>query len=267
MNEAALERLMLENSLRVAIERRELVLHYQPQIELASGRIVGAEALIRWRHPQLGMIPPVRFIPVAEASGLIVPIGAWVLKEACRQAAAWREAGLPPITVAVNLSSAQFRQQRFEEAIAGILRQTGLPAEFLELELTESIVMEDAETTVQTLRRLSVMGVQLAIDDFGTGYSSLSYLKRFPIDKLKIDRSFVRDIVSDADDWAIASTVISMGQSLRLQVIAEGVETAEQLDMLRRQGCHAVQGFHFSQPLAADAFARLLAAQPFVSGA
>ncbi len=267
MNEAALERLMLENSLRVALERRELELHYQPQIELASGRIIGAEALIRWRHPQLGMIPPVRFIPVAEASGLIVPIGSWVLKEACRQAASWRRAGLPPITVAVNLSSAQFRQQRFEETVAGVLELTGLPADHLELELTESIVMEDAELTVQALRRLSVMGVQLAIDDFGTGYSSLSYLKRFPIDKLKIDRSFVRDIVTDVDDWAIASTVISMGQSLRLQVIAEGVETVEQLDMLRRQGCHAVQGYHFSKPLPADSFARLLAAQPFVLGA
>ncbi|MBW7902453.1 MAG: EAL domain-containing protein [Rhodocyclaceae bacterium] len=264
MNEAALERLMLENSLRVALERRELVLHYQPQVELAGGRIVGAEALVRWQHPQLGTIPPAKFIPIAEACGLIVPIGAWVLKEACRQAAAWRVAGLPPITVAVNLSSAQFRQQRFEETVAGVLRLTGLPAEHLELELTESIVMEDAETTVQALRRLSVMGVQLAIDDFGTGYSSLSYLKRFPIDKLKIDRSFVRDIVSDADDWAIASTVISMGQSLRLQVIAEGVENSEQLEMLRGQGCHAVQGYHFSKPLPAEAFAGLLAAQPFV---
>ncbi|MDX9707805.1 MAG: EAL domain-containing protein, partial [Azospira sp.] len=177
----------------------------------------------------------------------------------------WRSAGLPPLTVAVNLSSAQFRQQHFEETVAGVLQLSGLPAEHLELELTESIVMADAEATVQTLRRLSVMGVQLAIDDFGTGYSSLSYLKRFPIDKLKIDRSFVRDIVSDADDWAIASTVISMGQSLRLQVIAEGVETAEQLEMLRNQGCHAVQGFHFSKPLPADGFARLLAAQPFVA--
>ncbi|MBI2306397.1 MAG: EAL domain-containing protein [Rhodocyclales bacterium] len=264
MNEAALERLMLENSLRVALERHELVLHYQPQIDLGSGRIIGAEALIRWQHPQLGMISPARFVPIAEASGLIVPIGAWVLKEACRQAAEWRAGGLPPISVAVNISSAQFRQKRFDEAIAGILQLTGLPAEHLELELTESIVMEDAEATVQTLRQLSAMGVQLAIDDFGTGYSSLSYLKRFPIDKLKIDQSFVRDIVTDADDWAIASTVISMGQSLRLQVIAEGVETAEQLDMLRRQGCHAVQGYHFSKPVPAADFAGLLARQPFV---
>ncbi|MFC5300733.1 EAL and GGDEF domain-containing protein [Azospira restricta] len=265
MNEAAFERLMLENSLRVALERRELVLHYQPQVDLASGRIIGAEALIRWQHPQLGMVSPGRFVPIAEASGLIVPIGAWVLKEACRQAAEWRAAGLPPISVAVNISSAQFRQQRFDEAVAGVLQLTGLPAEHLELELTESIVMEDAEATVQALRKLSVMGVQLAIDDFGTGYSSLSYLKRFPIDKLKIDRSFVRDIVTDADDWAIASTVISMGQSLRLQVIAEGVETAEQLDMLRRQGCHAVQGYHFSRPVPAGDFVGLLARQPFVA--
>jgi diguanylate cyclase (GGDEF)-like protein/PAS domain S-box-containing protein len=265
MNVAALERLMLENSMRVGLERREFVLFYQPQIELASGRIIGAEALIRWQHPQIGMISPAKFIPVAEACGLIVPLGAWVLKEACRQAVAWQVAGLPPLCVAVNISSAQFCQQQFEEVVAGVLKSAGLAPEYLELELTESIVMENAEATIETLERLSAMGVQLAIDDFGTGYSSLSYLKRFPIDKLKIDQSFVRDIVTDSDDWAIARTVISMGQSLRLQVIAEGVETADQLEMLRGQGCNAVQGYHFSTPLPAGGFAEMLAKQPFLT--
>jgi diguanylate cyclase (GGDEF)-like protein/PAS domain S-box-containing protein len=266
MNEAALERMTLENSMRAGLERNEFVLHYQPQVDIASGRIVGAEALIRWQHPRIGMIPPGRFIPVAEACGLIVPLGAWVLKEACRQAAAWQGEGRPAISVAVNISSAQFRQRHFEETVAGVLAAAGLAPEYLELELTESIVMENAEATIETLRHLSMTGVQLAIDDFGTGYSSLSYLKRFPIDKLKIDQSFVRDIVSDPDDWAIASTVISMGQSLRLQVIAEGVENAQQLDMLRRQGCDTAQGHHFSQPLPAGQFAELLSRQPFLTG-
>jgi len=265
MNVAALERLMLENSMRVGLERREFILHYQPQIELASGRIIGAEALIRWLHPQIGMISPAKFIPVAEACGLIVPLGAWVLKEACRQVVAWQREGRPPICVAVNISSAQFRQQQFEEVVDGVLKSAGLAPEYLELELTEGIVMENAEATIETLERLSAMGVQLAIDDFGTGYSSLSYLKRFPIDKLKIDQSFVRDIVTDPDDWAIARTVISMGQSLRLRVIAEGVETVEQLEMLRGQGCDAVQGYHFSTPLPPDAFAEMLTSQPFLT--
>ena len=211
------------------------------------------------------MISPAKFIPVAEACGLIVPLGAWVLKEACRQAVAWQLADLPPLCVAVNISSAQFRQQQFEEVVAGVLKSAGLAPEYLELELTESIVMENAEATIETLERLSAMGVQLAIDDFGTGYSSLSYLKRFPIDKLKIDQSFVRDIVTDSDDWAIARTVISMGQSLRLHVIAEGVETADQLEMLYGQGCNAVQGYHFSVPLPAGAFAEMLAKQPFLT--
>jgi diguanylate cyclase (GGDEF)-like protein/PAS domain S-box-containing protein len=264
MNVAALERLVLENSLRQGLERGEFVLHYQPQINVASGQIVGAEALIRWNHPQIGLVPPAKFVPVAEVSGLIVAIGEWVLREACRQNRRWQEAGLPPISVAVNISSVQFRGGHLEENIRAALADTGLAAQFLELELTEGIVMGGANETVQTLLSLSAMGLKLSIDDFGTGYSSLSYLKRFPIDKLKIDQSFVRDIVSDPDDWAIASAVISLGHSLRLGVIAEGVEHAEQLEMLRGQGCDEVQGYHFSVPLPADEFAELLLQQKFV---
>jgi diguanylate cyclase (GGDEF)-like protein/PAS domain S-box-containing protein len=264
MNVAALERLVLENSLRQGLERGEFVLHYQPQINVASGRIVGAEALIRWNHPQIGLVPPGKFIPVAEVSGLIVAIGEWVLREACRQNWRWQQAGLAPISVAVNISSVQFRGGHLERNIRAALADTGLAAQYLELELTEGIVMGGANETVQTLLSLSAMGLKLSIDDFGTGYSSLSYLKRFPIDKLKIDQSFVRDIVTDPDDWAIASAVISLGHSLRLGVIAEGVEHAEQLDMLRRQGCDEVQGYHFSVPLPADEFAELLLQQKFV---
>jgi EAL domain-containing protein (putative c-di-GMP-specific phosphodiesterase class I) len=264
MNVAALERLVLENSLRQGLERGEFVLHYQPQINVMSGRIVGAEALVRWQHPQLGLVPPGKFIPVAEASGLIVPIGEWVLREACRQNRAWQEAGLPQISVAVNISSVQFRGGLLEESVRSILAETGISAEFLELELTEGIVMGSADETIEILLRLSAMGLKLSIDDFGTGYSSLSYLKRFPIDKLKIDQSFVRDIVTDPDDWAIATAVISLGHSLRLGVIAEGVEHAEQLEMLRRQGCDEVQGYHFSIPLPAAEFAELLRQQKFI---
>jgi diguanylate cyclase (GGDEF)-like protein len=266
MNVAALERLVLENSMRQALERGEFVLHYQPQIDVASGSIVGAEALIRWKHPEIGMVSPGRFIPVAEVSGLIGPIGEWVLREACRQNHAWQTDGLPPICIAVNISSVQFRGGKLEESVREVLAATGLEPEWLELELTEGTVMSDANATVDALHRLSAMGIRLAIDDFGTGYSSLSYLKRFPIDRLKIDQSFVRDIVTDPDDWAIASAVISMGHSLRLDVIAEGVEHAEQLEMLRRQGCDEVQGYFFSVPLPAAEFAELLRQQKFTIG-
>lgn len=264
MNTAAIERLVLENSLRQGVERGEFVLHYQPQIDLSTGRIVGAEALVRWRHPQLGLVPPGKFIPVAEVSGLIVMIGEWVLGEACRQNRAWQDAGLPRISVAVNISAVQFRGGHIEDNVATVLTDTGLAPEWLELELTEGIVMVGAGATVETLQRISDMGVKLAIDDFGTGYSSLSYLKRFPIDRLKIDQSFIRDIVTDTDDWAISSAIISMGHSLRLKVIAEGVEHVEQLEMLRRQGCDEVQGYHFSVPLPADEFALLLKQQKYL---
>jgi len=266
MNVVALERLVLENSLRQGLERGEFVLYYQPQVDANSGRIIGAEALIRWRHPQIGMISPGKFISVAESTGLIVPIGEWVLREACCQNRAWQLAGLAPICVAVNISAPQFRDGRLEDSVREVLAETGLAPACLELELTEGTVMSDADATVGTLRRLSMLGVKLAIDDFGTGYSSLSYLKRFPIDKLKIDQSFVRDIVTDPDDWAIATAVISMGHSLRLRVIAEGVERVEQLAMLRRQGCDEVQGYYFSVPLPAREFAVLLQQQKFEIG-
>ena len=263
MNVAALERLLLENSLRQALERSEFVLHYQPQINVMTGHIIGTEALIRWQHPQIGLVPPGKFIPVAEAAGLIVQIGEWVLHEACRQNRAWQEAGLPFIGVSVNISSVQFRRGMLEDSVRSALADSEMAAEWLELELTEGVVMSSADETVEILRRLSAMGVRLAIDDFGTGYSNLSYLKRFPIDKLKIDQSFVRDIVTDPDDWAIANAVINLGHSLRLSVIAEGVEHAEQLEMLRHQGCDEVQGYHFSIPLPADDFAELLRQQKF----
>ena len=265
MNIAALERLVLENRLRQGLERGEFILHYQPQINVATGRIVGAEALIRWQHPEIGTVSPGKFIPVAELSGLIGPLGDWVLREACRQNRAWQIAGLPSICIAVNVSSVQFRGGRLEESVREVLAETGLPAECLELELTEGTLMSDAKATVDALQRLSAMNIRLAIDDFGTGYSSLSYLKRFPIDRLKIDQSFVRDIVTDPDDWAIASAIISMGHSLRLKVIAEGVEHANQLEMLAHQGCDEVQGYHLSFPLPAEEFAELLQQQTFAS--
>ncbi len=266
MNEAALERLMLENSLRQGLERGEFILYYQPQVNVRSGQIVGAEALVRWRHPKIGLVPPGKFIPAAEISGLIVSIGEWVLRESCRQNKAWQDAGLPSISVAVNISSVQFRGGQLEENVRSVLAETGMPAECLELELTEGILMGGASETVDTLKRMSDMGVKLAIDDFGTGYSSLSYLKRFPIDKLKIDQSFVRDIVVDPDDLAIANAVISMGHSLRLSVIAEGVERSEQLEILTKEGCDEVQGYYFSAPLPAADFAELLRQQKVSSG-
>ena len=266
MNEAALERLMLENSLRQGLERGEFILYYQPQVNVRSGQIVGAEALVRWRHPKIGLVPPGKFIPAAEISGLIVSIGEWVLRESCRQNKAWQDAGLPSISVAVNISSVQFRGGQLEENVRSVLTETGMPAECLELELTEGILMGGASETVDTLKRMSDMGVKLAIDDFGTGYSSLSYLKRFPIDKLKIDQSFVRDIVVDPDDLAIANAVISMGHSLRLSVIAEGVERSEQLEILTKEGCDEVQGYYFSAPLPAADFAELLRQQKVSSG-
>ncbi len=258
LNARAFERLSLENSLRRALERGEFLLHYQPQINLESGDIIGMEALIRWQKEDFGLVPPDRFIPIAEESGLIVAIGEWVIGEACRQNRAWQDAGLPAIPVAVNLSALQFRQKDLEQSIARILKSSGLPARYLELELTESMVMKGAETTVDTLQRLKTMGMLLSIDDFGTGYSSLSYLKRFPIDKLKIDRSFVRDVTTDPDDAAIARAVIAMAHSLRLKVIAEGVETQAQSDFLHQENCDEIQGYLFSKPLAAAEMESLL---------
>jgi diguanylate cyclase (GGDEF)-like protein/PAS domain S-box-containing protein len=258
MNARALERLRLEADLRTALDQRQFVLHYQPQVSLDSGAIVGMEALLRWNHPELGMVAPDRFIALAEETGLIVPIGAWVLREACAQTRAWRDAGLPLLRVAVNISPRQFAQQDLVQSIAAVLADTGLEAHCLELELTESVVMADVERAVATLDELKGLGVKLSIDDFGTGYSSLSYLKRFPIDVLKIDRSFVRDITDDPDDAAIAVLIIDLAHSLGLQVIAEGVETAAQLDFLRAHHCDQMQGYYFSRPQPAEQFIELV---------
>lgn len=265
MNTATLERLLMESNLRRALNQNEFVLYYQPLVNLQSGLIIGVEALIRWMHPDLGLIMPDRFIHVAEETGLINPIGDWVLCEACRQAQAWCEAGLPPITMAVNVAPVQFRQAGFVAVVAGALATSGLEAGRLELEVTERTVMYEADINLGTLSALHRMGVELSLDDFGTGYSSLAYLKRFPVGKLKIDRSFINDLEVDSDDRAIASTIVSMGRNLRLTVLAEGVENAEQLALLRQMGCDMAQGFHFSRALPADAIAGLLAEQPFLN--
>jgi diguanylate cyclase (GGDEF)-like protein/PAS domain S-box-containing protein len=258
MSIRALERAELESSLRRALDRKEFELFYQPKVDGRSGRIVGAEALIRWHHPEMGLVSPTRFIPMAEEIGLIVPIGDWVLHTACSQIKAWQVDGLPEICVSVNLSARQFRQERLVESVAETLQGFGLNARCLELELTESMVMNSAEIFITKLQELQDLGVQLSIDDFGTGYSSLSYLKRFPLHHLKIDQSFVRDIATDEDDAAITSTVISLGHSLDLKVIAEGVETEEQVAFLREHHCDEMQGYYFSKPLPAQEFASLL---------
>ena len=248
--------MVMQNGLRRAIEREEFVLHYQPQLDLITGTIIGAEALIRWNHPDMGIVSPARFIPVAEESGLIVQIGEWVMGEACRQAVAWQRAGLPPLSIAVNLSAAQFKRGDVTQVVSHALQESGLNPGLLELELTESILMQHVEGVLSTLQSLKRLGVTLSIDDFGTGYSSLSYLKRFDIDKLKIDQSFVRDLASDPDDAAIVRAIIQMAHSLSLKTIAEGVETASALQMLNDFQCDEAQGFHFSQPMPADEFAR-----------
>jgi diguanylate cyclase (GGDEF)-like protein/PAS domain S-box-containing protein len=260
MNVRAVERQALESSLRHALERQEFVLHYQPKVNLETGAITCAEALIRWLHPDRGFVPPAQFVPIAEDSGLILPIGQWVLREACRQARAWLDAGLGPMPVAVNISTVEFRSKHFLEGIRAILLETGLEPHFLELELTESVLMQHPESTASVLRALKSIGVRLAVDDFGTGYSSLSYLRRFPIDVLKLDRSFVHDIACpETRDAAIVSAVITMGKSLKYRVIAEGVETEEQLTFLQAHRCDEGQGFYFSPPVAPEVFAEFLA--------
>ena len=253
-----LEHLLLETSLRRALEREELFLAYQPQMDLKTGQVVGMEALLRWQHPDLGILAPSRFIPLAEETGLIIPIGEWVLKTACVQNKAWQDNGYQPLRTAVNISGGQFRQQNFVEMVAAILKDSGLEASCLELELTESMVMTNASATVELLRELKSMGVSLSIDDFGTGYSSLSYLKHFPIDRVKIDRSFVRDIASNPDDAAIAGAIIVMSHSMNLKVTAEGVEHQDQLDILSSHGCDEIQGFLLTPPLTAEELTRFL---------
>ncbi len=255
MSERTLARLEIESDLRHALERDEFELHYQPQLDLASGAVIGMEALLRWNHPQHGTIAPSRFIGLAEEMGLIIPIGAWVLRQACVQTQAWHQAGLGQLRVAVNLSPRQFTQKGLVQSVAAILYETGLDARHLELEVTESMVMSDVDNAITILRDLKHLGVQIAVDDFGTGYSSLSYLRRFPIDVLKVDQSFVRDITLEEDDAAIVRAIISLGHGLRLKVIAEGVETAEQLNFLRDHGCDQVQGYLFSKPVSAAQFA------------
>ena len=246
--------LLLDNALRRALERGQLSLHYQPQIALATGRVVGAEALLRWQHPELGAVSPAEFIPVAESSGLIFQIGEWVIRTAITQLSQWRHAGLPPLTMAVNLSAVQFRHADLPQLISNILQEADVPAHWLELELTEGVAMTNPQNAVAVMNDLHQRGVRMSIDDFGTGYSSLSHLKKFQVYKLKIDQSFVRDITDDPDDKAIVAAIISMADSLGMQTIAEGVETEGQLAFLRARGCTEVQGYYFSQPLPAQGF-------------
>jgi EAL domain-containing protein (putative c-di-GMP-specific phosphodiesterase class I) len=257
MNVKAVERQSMEEDLRRAIERHEFTLHYQPIVNLKSESITGAEALLRWTHPTQGFVPPAAFIPVAENSGLILSIGAWVLREACRQAKAWADAGLRPIMISVNVSALQFRSEGFLDSLTSILQETGLRPESLILEVTESVLMERAKRGILTLRILREKGVQVAIDDFGTGYSSLSYLREFNVDSLKIDQSFVREIATTSNEKSIVSAIISMGRSLGLRVVAEGVETPEALAFLKAQDCDEAQGYYFSPAIPAAQFAEL----------
>ena len=260
MNVRALERQSVEENLCFALDRGELVMHYQPKINLKTGEITGVEALIRWQHPERGLIGPLQFISVAEDCGLMLPIGNWVLRESCRQAKEWQDAGLRPIEMAVNVSSVEFRNEDFLEGVRAILEETGLSPHYLGLELTESVLMQHAKFTVPVLKKLKAMGVRLAIDDFGTGYSSLSYLRQFPIDTLKVDQSFVHGINADTDDATIINAVINMGSNLKHRVIAEGVETVEQVAFLQAHGCDEGQGYYFSRPVPASQFAKLLKA-------
>jgi len=255
MGSTAISRLDMEGAMRRGLERTEFVLHYQPKIDLKSQRIVGAEALVRWQHPQIGLVHPIEFIRLAEETGLIMPLGEWVLTEACRQQVLWQQQGMAPLKIAINMSARQFRHDELAERIAAVFASTGAnPAQFI-LELTESMVMHDVASTLSTLRALKTLGLSLSLDDFGTGYSSLSYLRRFPIDELKIDRSFVNDIHTNPDDAAIAGAIVAMAHSLGLSVVAEGVEKKEQADLLATLGCDQVQGYYYARPMAAIAFA------------
>lgn len=252
LNTAALEWMTLENSLRKALERQEFLVYYQPRVDMHTERILGTEALVRWQHPEYGIVPPAQFIPLAEETGLIMPISEWVLHAACLQNKAWQDAGFEPMTIAVNISARQFQQENLVKTITDTLAKTDLRPEHLDLELTESTLMQDPDAAIAVLRELKSMGIRVSIDDFGTGYSSLSYLKRFPVDAVKIDRSFVRDITTNPDDAAIAGAVVAMAHSLKLNVIAEGVETLEQLEFLRNIKCNEMQGYFVSPPVPVD---------------
>jgi EAL domain-containing protein (putative c-di-GMP-specific phosphodiesterase class I) len=251
LNTKVQEKFLLQEELRNAVARSEFVLYYQPQVESRIGRIFAVEALIRWNHPKLGMIPPMKFVPLAEETGLIVSIGDWVLREACRQNKAWQNAGLPPMAVSVNVSARQFRERDLVSRVVRALNESGLEAKYLELELTESLIMQDVELAVATMKELKDLGLQLSIDDFGTGYSSLSALKTFPVARLKIDKSFIDGLLADGNDQAVAGAVVSLGRTLNMRVIAEGVETETQAAFLRNINCDEMQGYLFSKPLSA----------------
>jgi EAL domain-containing protein (putative c-di-GMP-specific phosphodiesterase class I) len=251
MKTQSIERLAMETGLRNAIDRQEFSLHYQPKRDLETGAIAGVEALLRWRHPDLGVLPPAQFIPLAEETGLIVPIGRWVMKTACAQGVAWQHEGMPPLSIAVNLSPRQFLHEGLLDDLDDVLTETGLDPALLEIEITESMVMQNVDRAIDLLTMIKARGVRLAIDDFGTGYSSMSLIKRFPIDTLKIDRSFVRELPRDTEDKAIAEAIIGIGKALGLTIIAEGVETAEQEQFLRDRACDQMQGYLLSKPVPA----------------
>ncbi|HEX8948794.1 MAG TPA: bifunctional diguanylate cyclase/phosphodiesterase, partial [Dissulfurispiraceae bacterium] len=252
LNIRTLEQMILENSLRQTLQRGELVVYYQPQVNLLTGRLLCAEALVRWQHPELGLLDPMHFIPLAEEIGFIIPIGEWVLRTACIQNLEWQRAGLPPLCITVNLSMRQLQQPDFIRMVAGVLHETGLAPDLLEFEITENTAMQNIELIISNLMKLSSMGIRLSIDDFGTGYSSLSYLKKLPVQKLKIDKAFIRGAEKDPGYKAIIGAIIAMAHSLKLYVVAEGVETEEQLELLRSAGCDGIQGFIFSEPLPPD---------------
>jgi EAL domain-containing protein (putative c-di-GMP-specific phosphodiesterase class I) len=260
LNALMTERLEMESGLRRALEREQFRLYYQPRIDLKTGKLVGAEALIRWQLSDEELVPPARFIPVAEETGLIVPIGRWALQTACAQSKTWQEAGLPPFVVSVNVSPRQFQREDLIQVIAEALRGTRLESSYLEIELTESVVMHNAERLIDMLCAIKALGVQISVDDFGTGYSSLSYLQRFPVDRLKVDRSFVKDMLLDRDGATIVRTIIALGHNLGLKVVAEGVESEEQVSYLRDNGCDELQGYYFAKPMSAEDFERFLRA-------